>query len=112
MKNNVRIQNFHTNNYINTTLTAVCVFIIIKYISKYISEKSLISKLMIFICSISFEIYLIHPLVLIYYQKNIEKYLTKFLSISHKISLRFLFNWMLVLLISVFMAYFINLITK
>lgn len=111
MKNKSGMQDFHSNNNINTILLAACVFIISKYISKYISEKSLLSKLIVFLGSISFEIYLIHPMVLTYYQKNIVKLFIEFLPPA-RVGLKFFIDWIIVSIISLFLAYLINFTTR
>lgn len=103
------IDSYYNNSFPNIILSAAFVFIIVKYISKYISEKSLWIKFFSFIGSISFEIYLVHLMVKSFYEKKMQKYFDSFIS---KLSLRFLFELLLVFLLSVLIAFLIQLITK
>ncbi|MBU3145497.1 acyltransferase [Clostridium sp. CF012] len=103
------IDGYYNNNFANIILSAVCVFIIVKYISKYISEKSLWTKFFSFIGSISFEIYLVHLMVKSFYEKKMQKYFDSFIP---RLSLKFLFELLFVFILSVLIAYLIKLITK
>lgn len=108
-KSGTAVESYYNKNFASVILSAVCVFIIVKYISKYISEKYLWTRFFSFIGSISFEIYLVHLIVKPFYEKKLQTYLESFIP---TISLKYTFELLIVFILSALVAYLIKLITN
>ena len=108
-KSGSAVESYYNKNFASIILPAACVFIIVKYISKYISEKSKWTKFFSFIGSISLEIYLVHLIVKAFYEKKMQTYFDSFIP---TISLKYLFELLFVFILSVLIAFLIKLITK
>lgn len=102
-------QNYFRYSFLNIILSAICAFIIIKYLSKYIVENSLVSKFFYFIGSISLEIYLVHPMVRLVYEKVVGRYLKAKIP---RLSQQYTVKLILVFTISVLVAYIIKTINN
>lgn len=103
------VESYYNKNFASIILSAVCVFIIVKYISKYVSEKSLWTKFFSFIGSISFEVYLVHLIVKSFYEKKMQTYFDGFIP---TISLKYTFELIIIFILSVLIAYLIKLLTN
>lgn len=107
LKNNKSMETYFRSSKINIILMAVCVFIIVKYISRYISIQSLFGKIFFFIGAVSFEVYLIHPMILSFYEEVIQKHI---IALMPKLVIRYVFELLLEFSLSVITAYLTNVI--
>ncbi|MGH4120708.1 acyltransferase [Clostridium sp.] len=108
-KSGSAVESYYNKNFASIILPAVCLFIVVKYISKYISEKSLWTKFFSFIGSISFEIYLVHLIVKAFYEKKMQTYFDSFIP---TISLKYTFELFFVFSLSVLIAFLIKITTN
>jgi surface polysaccharide O-acyltransferase-like enzyme len=109
LRSNRPIQSYFDNSGFNTIFATISIFIIIKYISKNISKNNLLERLFRFIGSISFEIYLVHPMVKSFYLKVEQIYPIRFIP---KLSLRYVFQLVFVFSLSVILACLIKFIIQ
>ena len=106
--------NRYTETYyglpIFTNITsAICMFIMAKYISKCFSSSSFFIRLCCFIGALSLNIYLIHPLVMAYYQRYLNAWVVKHIPY---LSVTYIFYYVFVSITSVILAYILQCVIR
>ena len=88
-------------------VSAICVFTMVKYIMHNYTLKSKWVQLCCFIGSISLTIYLIHPMIMIFYDIYIKKWVIKKIPL---LSINYLINFLVVSIVSITLSYVLKLL--